>query len=615
MVAQWCRLSFPVPKEWAQSGRRFFVEFEKVGHYAAVYCNGRKVGEHYGQYSPFEFDLTDALHPGARNELAVFVHNASGKFVRPGADVADEFTGNAYRPAANQMTERNWVGISGDVTLSWRPEDGIVGVFVDPSVRKKMLAVSIETHGPGNGASPRALRATVLDGATPVPGLAATPVAADRDASLTIPWADPVLWGSAPYGEPKLYTLRTELVADGKVVDRVFTRFGFREVWIEGKDVMLNGKKLWMAGTYLSKHSPLRELNDRRPIAAMNRVMQEAGLNTVHGHWDDLGRTWLDVCDETGMFVVAGFSCDGRPQIQSKADDGWANWMTATCAEWVRARRNHPSILVWRPTDVPPPQLPHFVSPDDFHAALDAEVRKGDPSHRPIADGSDIAAWGQPPEDKATGEFNNFTQLDAGPQAGKPFMCKEIYGGFNAPEKYAAFAQEFYRRSFQLGSTGMLVQQMPLLRNQGPTPFHISWLSASGAGNRDTAPGGFRAELPNWCDADAPAPAGSPYAKLFHDLFQQYMNVEPKAAPATSFDVLLTGLTPKTPAFLTSEDAATAEPRGLMTAADGSAWLFVPAAGTWRLVQDTKSTKIAIAQPPTGTAHGYSHVQRIQAAP
>ena len=43
----------------------------------------------------------------------------------------------------------------------------------------------------------------------------------------------------------------------------------------------------------------------------------------------------------------------------------------------------------------PPPQLQRFVSPDAFHAALDAEVRKHDPSHRPIADGSDIAAWGQ----------------------------------------------------------------------------------------------------------------------------------------------------------------------------------------------------------------------------
>ena len=47
----WGRLAFDVPKEWAAGDRRFVVEFEKVGHYAGVFCNGKKVGEHFGQYA------------------------------------------------------------------------------------------------------------------------------------------------------------------------------------------------------------------------------------------------------------------------------------------------------------------------------------------------------------------------------------------------------------------------------------------------------------------------------------------------------------------------------------------------------------------------------------
>src|SRR5438105_1745854 len=35
----WCRLVIEVPKEWGREERRFFLEFEKVGHYAAVFCN------------------------------------------------------------------------------------------------------------------------------------------------------------------------------------------------------------------------------------------------------------------------------------------------------------------------------------------------------------------------------------------------------------------------------------------------------------------------------------------------------------------------------------------------------------------------------------------------
>jgi hypothetical protein len=289
--------------------------------------------------------------------------------------------------------------------------------------------------------------------------------------------------------------------------------------------------------------------------------------------------------------------------------------MTATCAEWVDARCNHPSILIWRPTDVGPPQLPRFISPEAFHDKLDAVVRREDWSHRPIADGSDIAAWGQPPEDKTTGEFTNFAQLDNGAQSGKPFMCKEIYGGFNQPEKYAAFIQEYYRRSFQFGSTGMLVQQLPLLRFQGPAPFRISWLSDSGSGNRDITLPGLRGELPNWCDAEAPAASATPYAKLFRDLFQQYMHVAPTAAPAASFDVLATQLTPKSPAFLVPEDSNAAEPHGLLTAADGSAWLSVPAAGAWQIVQGATSIKVQPSPPPPASAKGYAGVERVQVAP
>ena len=59
------------------------------------------------------------------------------------------------------------------------------------------------------------------------------------------------------------------------------------------------------------ERSPLRYLNDRRPMVATIALMQASGLNVFHGHWDDLGRTWLEVCDESGMFVLGGFYCSG----------------------------------------------------------------------------------------------------------------------------------------------------------------------------------------------------------------------------------------------------------------------------------------------------------------
>src|SRR5437899_9258380 len=142
----------------------------------------------------------------------------------------------------------------------------------------------------------------------------------------------------------------------GKLVVRRFIRLCGREVMVKRKDVQLNGNKLWMAGTYFPKLALIRYLNARRPQARMLQIMQETGLNTLHGHWDDLGEPWLDLCDEMGIVVLGGFYCDGRPQIQSKADAGWGDFMVGACRQWVRTVRNHPSIVLWRPADsVMPP--------------------------------------------------------------------------------------------------------------------------------------------------------------------------------------------------------------------------------------------------------------------
>src|SRR5205823_643264 len=159
------------------------------------------------------------------------------------------------------------------------------------------------------------------------------------------------------------------------------------------------------------------------------------------------------------------------------------------------------------------------------------------------------------------------------------------------PEKYVAFSRDFYKQSFELGSTGMLVQQLPLIRSGGGQPFTISWLSQSGSGNRDTKVRGVRNELPNWCDAKSPASAETPYAELYRDLFNQHMGMELKAANKSTNGVFLTGLPPMTLAILYPEQSRVAQPYGLLTAMDGSAWPIISPPGAWHLVYGDKSKK------------------------
>jgi hypothetical protein len=606
----WYRLSIEIPREWPRADRRFLLKVEKAGHYAAVYWNGRKVGEHYGQFTPFEADVTSALRAGETNEIAIFVHSALGKYARPGVALTDPMESNAYRGATEQDFQRNWVGIVGDIFLTWRPTAHIADVFAVPSVRKHELEARVDVAGVGAGLT---LRAAVLDDGKVLLRLPDKAAAADGALSVKAAWSDPVLWGPEPYGKPKLYVVRTELWNRGKLVDRRFTRFGFREVWIEGRDVLLNGKKLWMAGTYFGKLAPIRYLNDRHPQFRMIEAMQAAGLNTSYGHWDELGEAWLDRCDEMGMLALGAFYCDGRPKIQSKADPGWADWMADTCRLWVRTTRNHPSIVMWRPTDVLPQNV--FGRREAFNASLAEQVRREDGT-RPLADDSDIAAWSQSPlrdpRNQQNKDYDDGSRMAAQLAASsKPLLTKEIYTGFGDLENLSRFFRAFYEKSYAGGSTGILVQHLPVIQTGGVvTTLRIPypWLSDSGLGNRDYA---FVGGL-NWYEPNQTPWRLGPYGELFADLQKKFM--KQNAAPysgETAPELLVAGLAPDHIAFLLPQDPGLDGSVGTRADAKGEAWIVAPRAGSYRLYYKDGSQPIRIHAQHMPSKPGYDSVERI----
>ena len=67
----WLRRTFRIPETWGD--HRIGLHFEAVGGQTQVLVNGRKAGEHFGRYLPFEFDITDLVKREGDNELLVGV--------------------------------------------------------------------------------------------------------------------------------------------------------------------------------------------------------------------------------------------------------------------------------------------------------------------------------------------------------------------------------------------------------------------------------------------------------------------------------------------------------------------------------------------------------------
>src|SRR5688572_1079241 len=70
MGVAWYRTQIQQPG--LSNGQRMMLEFGAVDYFTEVFVNGKRVGEHEGGYTPFTFDITDALKAGA-NELVVRV--------------------------------------------------------------------------------------------------------------------------------------------------------------------------------------------------------------------------------------------------------------------------------------------------------------------------------------------------------------------------------------------------------------------------------------------------------------------------------------------------------------------------------------------------------------
>jgi hypothetical protein len=482
-VSVWYETTTPVPPVRMPAGHRF-VRLQ-AGHYTAVYCGGRLMGENWGEFAPFTVDITGC----PSNTLDFYVHNADSTYAYQGADIDQSPCSVAnclamsYRSAAETADERNWVGIIGDVTLSWRPQNYLISALAVPSVQNMSLGVNVTASGGGSA------QATVYEGANPVLTLPRASLVGGA-ASLSSAWANPTLWSTL---NPKLYTLCIQLLQGETVLDTLCTQFGFRQVWQQGRQILLNGHPLWMVGDYMTKLPPILTVNDRRPLAMQFYIMQQSGFNTFQSHWDDCGETCYQLADEMGILILGSFYCTGTqaPSVRADSESAWIVYMESQVTAYTQTYANHPSIVMWRPVDV----TPGAVDQTTAYADLDPIVAANDPQARPIVDGGSLAesidytAFDLP-------ECPDLTSFEATLAAQtRGLFTKEIFGDQTGTCVSAWFDQFYGLGALYPADVGMIIQELAFFQG---AQFLITWPSQSGIGNRPTSQPPTGSQMPNW---------------------------------------------------------------------------------------------------------------------
>ena len=310
----WYRKTFTVDN--ADKGKMMYIDFDGVYMNAKVWINGTLLGQRPYGYSSFRYDLTPYIIYGGKNVVAVRVDNSDQPNSR-------WYSGcGIYRHVWLNKTARIHVAHWGTHVVA----------------EGKKVKVDVTVDNPDNAKF--AVRNTLLDREGRVVGKA-------MGIKSVIKVSKPKLWSCE---SPYIYTLRTEIVAGGKVVDTYETTTGFRTFKFDAaKGFSLNGKSMKING--VCQHHDLGCLGAAINEDALHRqlrILKEMGTNAIRCSHNPPAPELLAMCDTMGFIVMdESFDMWRRRKTQNDYARFFDEWAERDLTDLVLRDRNHPSILMW----------------------------------------------------------------------------------------------------------------------------------------------------------------------------------------------------------------------------------------------------------------------------
>lgn len=158
----------------------------------------------------------------------------------------------------------------------------------------------------------------------------------------------PELWSPVT---PTLYTARTTLSLDGKVVDEYDTHFGIRSIeYVPEKGFFLNGVPTKFKGV-CNHHDlgPLGAAVNRSGLRHQVELLKDMGGNAIRTSHNMPAPELVEVCDELGMMLmVEPFDDWGyRPKSPNGYGAVFKEWAERDMVNMVEHYRNSPSVVMW----------------------------------------------------------------------------------------------------------------------------------------------------------------------------------------------------------------------------------------------------------------------------
>ena len=323
------RRTVDIPAAWA--GRQIVAHFGSVTSNIYLWVNGRYVGYSEDSKLEAEFDLTPYVKPG-RNLIAFQVFRWCD-----GTYLEDQ---DFFRLS----------GVGRDCYLYARDKRQITDIQVDaaPSADYTAGTVAVKAFFPrqARGCSVE-LALTDAQGRS----VASQQLRVTKDEErCTLDAGKVALWSAET---PVLYGLTATLRAPaGEVIEVIPLRIGFRDVKIEGGQLLVNGRPVLIKGANRHEMDPDYGyyVSEGRMLEDI-RIMKENNINAVRTcHYPDDAR-WYSLCDQYGLYVVAEANIEshgmGYGEKTLAKNPLYAKAHLERNERNVQRSINHPSVIIW----------------------------------------------------------------------------------------------------------------------------------------------------------------------------------------------------------------------------------------------------------------------------
>ncbi|MFV5697337.1 beta-glucuronidase [Flavobacterium sp. ZT3R17] len=356
----WYEKEIFIPSSW--KGQKIYVRIGSANYASKVYLNGKSVGAHEGGNLPFAFDISALINWNVANRITIQLENIlKPTRVPTGGGVAGGmFSSN---PKAN-FDFFPYAGLQRDVLLySVQSAANIKDLTVVTGFENTTGSVNLKVDTEGKATKGKVTIAgnnKVYESEFDLNG---------NTANVLVKIPEVRLWSTE---DPFLYKVSVSISDANRVIDTYELETGVRTISTNDKQILLNGKPVFLKGFGKHEDFPIFGRATANPVIIKDySLLKWVGANSYRTSHYPYDEEYMNMADREGILIINEIPAVG---LYFHGDKEELRLRQIACKKYIEELitrdKNHPSVVMWSVANEPFPEGIN-LSPND--------VKKADP--------------------------------------------------------------------------------------------------------------------------------------------------------------------------------------------------------------------------------------------